>query len=69
LYLFIPPSKDPETTIGVGRAVSPLACGNVVVAAPATPTAAPTREMATIVTDFMLKKVSEVFDWFVIRTR
>jgi acyl-CoA reductase-like NAD-dependent aldehyde dehydrogenase len=58
----MPPSNDPETTMGVGRAVSPLACGNVVVAAPETPTAAPARDMAKMVTYFILKKV-EIGFW------
>jgi hypothetical protein len=56
LYLIIPPSKDPETTLGVGKAVSPLASGNVVVAAPATPVAATAREVATRVSDFILQR-------------
>jgi hypothetical protein len=52
--------------MGVGRAVSPLACGNVVVAAPETPTAAPARDMAKIVTDFISKKVESQLDWVVL---
>jgi hypothetical protein len=60
LYLTILPSKDPETTIGVGKAVVPLAWGKVVVAAPATPVAAPTREMAKMVRGFILQEVEKV---------
>ena len=51
LYLFIFPSNDPETTIGEGEAVSPLAFGKVVVAAAA---AAPIKATTKTAKDFIL---------------
>ena len=60
LYLTIFPSNDPETTIGVGAAVSPLALGNVVVAAAAAPVAAPIMATTNTVKDFILCRLGEV---------